>query len=305
LNRDYRRYNSDSNNTLAEFQPVAGDARIQFILAETDPNGQPTTGVTRTQTTVTEFNGDTSASNFDNACQLAANGGIDAWDRTRYMNIWVCVLSSSTLGYAQLPGGPASTDGIVIDTGFFGLTSTPPYNLGRTLTHEVGHWFNLQHTWGSGSGSCLQDDGVTDTPNTDQPHYACPLNTISCSVRAMVQNYMDYTDDSCMNLFTLGQIARMRAELTSGGRRTALPIVYNGVIPGISDNYTDTTSSATSSTGSITGGDASSEPLIDLPFQIPGVGFWGTIAIIIVAGVLVLVLLAGCVGCLCCAGGRD
>jgi len=295
LNRDFRRLNSDQTNTLAQFQGVAGDAQIQFILAQTDPNGLTTTGVTRSTTATALFPapGD---GNFNNDCQRAATGGVDAWDRTRYMNLWVCRMGGSILGYAQRPGGPAATDGVVISTDFFGAQlAAAPYNLGRTVTHEVGHWFNLLHMWGNNQeAGCSEDDLVTDTPVALGPNYGCTLNAQSCNVLNMVQNYMDYTDDACMNLFTDGQISRMRIQLVSGSR-TALPISYSGPVPGVSDNYTE----PVSTTGFNIGGNGSSDDLIDLPFRIPGLPTWALIVIIVVAAILVLAFIIGCVKCLC------
>ncbi|MCB0663092.1 MAG: zinc metalloprotease, partial [Saprospiraceae bacterium] len=153
LNEDFRRLNADANNTWSQ----AADSEIEFCMATIDPNGTATTGITRRQTTVSSF------SSNDNM-KFYSTGGTDAWPAGDYLNIWVCDLSSGLLGYAQFPGGPANTDGVVIDYAYFGRngSATPPFDLGRTATHEVGHWLNLRHIWGD--GNCNVDDFVTDTP---------------------------------------------------------------------------------------------------------------------------------------------
>ena len=153
LNRDFRKKNSDISTVPAPFAPLAGDARIEFKLATTDPDGNPTTGVTRTETNKSSF-----GSNDD--VKFTAQGGIDAWPRDDYLNIWVCQLSGGLLGYAQFPGGAAATDGVVCTHTGFGTTGTAaaPFDKGRTTTHEIGHWLNLRHIWGD--GGCGVDDFV-------------------------------------------------------------------------------------------------------------------------------------------------
>jgi hypothetical protein len=225
LNRDYRRTNPDVGNTPAPFLPLTADARIQFQLATVDPNGSPTNGTTRTQTTVTSFPSDDSV-------KSAAQGGADAWPADRYLNIWVCSLGESLLGYAQFPAsGPASTDGVVILNTAFGTTGTAaaPFNLGRTATHEIGHWLNLFHIWGDDDGDpavdpCSGDDQVADTPNQAAHSTGIPaFPQVSCNNGPngdMFMNYMDYTDDAGMFMFTAGQVLRMQATLD--GARSAL-----------------------------------------------------------------------------------
>ena len=123
------------------------------------------------------------------------------------------------MGYSQFPGGPASTDGIVIAYQYFGNTGTAvaPFNKGRTTTHELGHWLNLYHIWGDDNGSCSGSDYVQDTPNQSNYNYSCPtFPHPSCSNTSdMFMNYMDYTDDICMNIFTEGQKQRMLAVLNT------------------------------------------------------------------------------------------
>jgi hypothetical protein len=217
LNQDFRRTNPDAASTLAQFLGVATDCTIEFCLATVDPSGQPATGITRTQTWRTSFDPNGSTMKY------TAQGGRDAWPASNYMNVWVCNLSGGILGFAQFPGGPSATDGIVVTYTAFGTTGTAqyPFHLGRTLTHEVGHWLNLRHIWGDAQPSC-GDDFVADTPPANGPHFECTTSASSCSGLNMVQNYMDYTDDACMNLFTAGQRDRMLALLASGGARASL-----------------------------------------------------------------------------------
>ncbi len=215
LNEDFRRLNADASQTLSQFQGVAADAEIEFCLASIAPNGTSTNGITRTSTTKTTFG-------TNNSVKFNAQGGKDAWTTSQYLNIWVCNIGGGILGYAQFPGGAASTDGVVCDYRYFGTTgtATAPFNKGRTATHEVGHWLNLRHIWGD--GNCSVDDFVADTPVSSSPNYACPLSTVKCSSLDMVQNYMDYTDDACMNIYTAGQKVRMRALFAAGGSRAGL-----------------------------------------------------------------------------------
>lgn len=209
LNEDFRRQNADTSLTPSDFLSVAADAQIEFCLATRDPNGQPTTGITRRAVNIANIgNG--------NDYYSSARGGQDAWDANRYLNIWVCEIGGATLGFTYRPGmAPSGADGLVIDYNNFGRTgATAPYNQGRTTTHEVGHWLDLEHVWGS--GGCGQDDGISDTPDQDQESNGCPTHPkVSCGTADMFMNYMDYTDDACMNMFTQGQRNRMRATIQS------------------------------------------------------------------------------------------
>lgn len=163
LSKDFQRLNSDTTKTPAHFKSIATDSKISFCLATRDPNGNWTNGIVRKETTKTSFS-------MDNGVKFNASGGSNAWDRNKYLNIWVCNLSGGILGYAQFPGGQANTDGVVIGYKYFGdkadgsFSLTYPYNEGRTTTHEVGHWFNLFHIWGDDSGACNGSDNVNDTP---------------------------------------------------------------------------------------------------------------------------------------------
>lgn len=209
LNDDFRRLNADRDNTWSQ----AADPEIEFCLATVDPNGNATSGIIRQSTTVNGFGTNDRVKN-------SSQGGSDAWPAADYMNMWVCNIGGGILGYAQFPGGPASTDGVVMDYRYFGTTGTAqaPFDLGRTATHEVGHYLNLRHIWGD--GGCGASDFVGDTPDSDGPNYGCATNSTACGTTDMVQNYMDYSDDACMNLFTSGQKTRMQAALT--GSRASL-----------------------------------------------------------------------------------
>lgn len=211
LNDDFRRLNADADNTWSQ----AADTEIQFCMASVDPNGNATNGITRTQTTVNGFG-------TNDGMKFNSSGGKDAWPTGDYLNMWVCNIGGGILGYAQFPGGSAATDGVVMGYQYFGTTGTAqaPFDGGRTTTHEVGHWLNLRHIWGD--GACGQDDFVADTPASDAANYGCATGHVSCSSTDMVQNYMDYSDDGCMNLFTAGQTARMRALFDTGGFRASL-----------------------------------------------------------------------------------
>lgn len=218
LNRDFRKRNPDVSGLPAPFAPLAADTRISFRLATVDPAGNPTNGITRTRTARAGFSD-------DDAVKSSASGGHDAWPADRYLNMWVCHLSGGLLGYAQFPGGPAATDGVVIRQSAFGTTGTAaaPFNLGRTATHEVGHWLNLRHIWGDDGDGCGGSDFVADTPNQGGPNIGMPaFPQVSCTNGPngdLFMNYMDYTDDAGMFMFTGGQVTRMQACL-DGPRST-------------------------------------------------------------------------------------
>lgn len=215
LNADFRRTNIDAIMTPSVWNNVAADTEIEFCLATVDPNGAFTSGITRTQTSQISFSIQT-----DNI-KSTSSGGIDPWNQDDYLNIWVCDLSGGILGYATPPSSFNNPDdGVVIGYKYFGTLGTvqSPYNKGRTATHEVGHWLNLDHIWGNG-GNC-GNDNINDTPTQEEENYSCPAfphNPNSCgtsnSSGDMFMNYMDYTNDACMNLFTLGQKTRMTAAI--------------------------------------------------------------------------------------------
>ena len=212
LTADFRKKNTDIGSVPAPFSPLAADARIEFELAKTDPAGNASTGITRTSTNVNSFVD-------DDAVKSSATGGADAWPADKYLNIWVCPLGNNLLGYAQFPGGLAATDGVVILHSAFGTTGTAaaPFNLGRTATHEVGHWLNLRHIWGDDGSGCAGSDFVADTPNQASENVGTPaFPHVSCGNGPngdMFMNYMDYVDDVAMMMFTAGQVTRMQATL--------------------------------------------------------------------------------------------
>ena len=231
LNDDFRRLNSDADDTWSQ----AADTEVEFCLASLNPQGSATSGIVRIPTNVNGFG-------TGDAVKFTSQGGSDAWPASEYLNFWVCDIGGGILGYAQFPGGPASTDGVVCGYQYVGNigTATAPFDLGRTATHEVGHWLNLYHIWGD--GGCSVDDGIADTPSSDGANFGCATGHVSCSTTDMVQNYMDYSDDYCMNLFTEGQKARMLALFSPGGVRAGL-MSSSGCGPGCETacGCTDTT----------------------------------------------------------------
>jgi Pregnancy-associated plasma protein-A len=213
LNADYRAANPDVTGVPEPFRPLVADTRIEFALATTGPDGAATTGIHRVPSDVEQFTAD------DDAVKAAATGGADAWPADRYLNLWVCRLEGGLLGYAQFPGGPAATDGVVITyTGFgTGGTARAPFDGGRTATHEIGHWLNLRHIWGDDDTGCSGSDFVADTPNCAGPNTGRPtFPHVTCYNGPdgdLFMNYMDYTDDAAMVMFTAGQAFRMQAAL--------------------------------------------------------------------------------------------
>ena len=212
LNRDYQSKNADKSKVPAPWKGLVANVGIQFFLATKDPKGGSTNGITRTQTSHDSFT-------TDDKVKFAAQGGTDAWPTNKYLNLWACSLGGGLLGYAQFPGGPVATDGVVILNTGFGTngTAAAPFNLGRTATHEVGHWLNLNHIWGDTS-DCSGTDHVDDTPDAQLPNYGKPaFPHVTCNNGPngdMFPNYMDYVDDDTMVMFTQGQMARMHATLT-------------------------------------------------------------------------------------------
>lgn len=203
LNKDFRATNPDRSQTPPAWLGLVTDARIQFRLVK----------VTRTKTAKTSFT-------FDDAVKAAGTGGIAPFSPKTHLNLWVCALGGGLLGYAQFPGGPVNTDGVVINYRAFGTmgTAQAPFNKGRTATHEVGHYFNLRHIWGD-TPDCSGSDQVADTPNCAGPNFGMPtFPVITCNNGPngdMFMNYMDYTDDAGMFMFTTQQVLRMQAALTS------------------------------------------------------------------------------------------
>lgn len=231
LNQDYRRLAGTPGAGTSGYG-LGVDTEIEFCLATRDPNGLPTNGVNR----------------VDMGQESWARTGIEStvkpqtiWDPEKYMNMWSVKFTDTTLlGYAQFPagsglpgvpgGGTASTDGVVSNYNAFGTIAqndgsfvmNGTYNLGRTMTHEVGHWLGLRHIWGdSNAGDCSLDDYCDDTPNSDQANFQCNEVT-HCESIDMIENYMDYTNDACMDTFTEDQKARMITVMTNAVRRASL-----------------------------------------------------------------------------------
>ncbi|MGL1886853.1 MAG: choice-of-anchor J domain-containing protein [Reichenbachiella sp.] len=227
LNEDFRRNNADASDTPSDFIGVAADTRIEFVLAKQDPEGLPTSGILRTQ-------GSRESYGISNALELANES---AWPAEDYLNIWVTNLTGDTIGFAQFPLSNLDglnhndnndlvsyglTDGVYSDYEYFGTGfNAADFSKGRTVTHETGHWLGLRHVWGD--GGCSVDDYCDDTPAQSSSSSGCPIHPeLSCSSNDMFQNYMDYTDDVCMNLFTTDQKNRMRVILENSPRRESL-----------------------------------------------------------------------------------
>ncbi|WP_298756019.1 zinc metalloprotease [uncultured Psychroserpens sp.] len=202
LNEDFRATNGDASQVPGEFSGLVADSEIQFTLAGTFRHADSRTSW-----------------GTNDAMKVAYPPVTPA----THLNIWVCNIGGGILGYAQFPGGPSSTDGVVVSPQYFGNTGfvSAPFNGGRTTTHEVGHYLNLRHIWGD--GRCNRDDFVSDTPKSDAPNYGCPsYPTVNCRSNDMTMNYMDYVDDACMYMFSEGQKTRMRTVFAAGGPRAAM-----------------------------------------------------------------------------------
>jgi len=218
LNADFGATNPDSSKIPGVWKSLFGDMAISFCLAQRTPEGDPTNGIDRVHTSVNQF----PLANAVQAVKHASSGGADAWDPEHYLNIWVCNLGGNELGVGTPPSlYPSGEDGVVIQYDAFGTTGTlqPAFNEGRTCTHEIGHYFNLLHLWGLGDGSCTPGDYVDDTPPESGPVYDCPEfpylrdNCSPAYPGVMTMNFMGYANDSCMTLFTQGQVARAQAAL--------------------------------------------------------------------------------------------
>jgi hypothetical protein len=219
LNRDFRAKNTDKGKVPKAWESLVADANVEFVLATKDPKGKKTSGITRTATSVGSFEP-------DNGVKSKKSGGVDPWPADRYLNIWVCNLGQGLLGYAQFPGGPAKTDGVVILYTAFGTkgAAKAPFDKGRTATHEIGHYLGLRHIWGD-RNDCSGNDFVADTPPARQANTGKPkFPRITCNNGPngdMFMNYMDYVDDDAMYMFTAGQVARMNATLAGPRRKLA------------------------------------------------------------------------------------
>ncbi|WP_166923861.1 zinc metalloprotease [Flavobacterium poyangense] len=207
LNKDFNGANSDFGSVPALFAPVKANVGITFVLDQ----------VIRKSTTKTSWG-------TSDAMKKVATGGLAPTSPTTKLNIWSCPIGGGILGYAQFPGGSAATDGVVLDPKNFGLSgaANAPYNLGRIGTHEVGHWMNLRHIWGDATcGSDLVADTPThNTSNSGAPAYP-HYSTCAGTPVEMTMNYMDYTNNYSMYMFSNGQKARMLAIFATGGVRAA------------------------------------------------------------------------------------
>ena len=232
LNKDYRKLNSDTNLVPNVWKNIAADCQIEFCLASVDPSGAFTSGITRHSMGASGTWSD-------------ARKTTTTWDRNRYLNIWIATFGGGTLGYTMIPGGPADQDGVVIDPLYIGVggSSSTPFNKGRTASHEIGHWLGLDHTWGDDGTACTGTDGIEDTPNQSSENYGCPtfpqLDACSpASPGVMYMDYMDYTDDACMFMFTKAQKNKMLSVLntvrssikTSNGCGTIGTITISGTV---------------------------------------------------------------------------
>lgn len=233
LNLCFRRLNPDTLNTPSYFRPLAADCHIEFQLAISAPGGRSTTGIIRKYTPIKEWEA-------DDKMKFSSEMGDDAWDPRSYLNIWVCNLNR-VAGYSSVPGDEASKDGVVIGIPAFGTINTQPgYEMGKTAVHEIGHWLGLKHIWGD---QYCGDDGIADTPKQAGYNIECPnVINITCGngpYGDMYMNYMDLTSDACMNIFTQGQKAVMRALFAPGGVRNSLltspafnpPVIFESPLP--------------------------------------------------------------------------
>jgi hypothetical protein len=211
LNEDFNAINADVTQTPALFSGSVADIDLQFVLVATNR----------------KYSKNRSWGTND-AMKKSSRGGIDATNPTEYLNMWVVNKMTSgggtILGYAQFPGGNPATDGVVIGHNFFGRTGkvSAPFDKGRTATHEVGHWVNLRHIWGDAT---CGSDLVNDTPAHNGSNFGCPAyphkSTCSGTPVEMTMNYMDYTDDACMYMFSAGQKDRALAIFAAGGPRAS------------------------------------------------------------------------------------
>ncbi|MEO5581624.1 MAG: zinc-dependent metalloprotease [Saprospiraceae bacterium] len=223
LNEDFNDPDIDKINVPKEFRPFVANPQIRFCLASKDPTGKNHSGITRTQTSI-ELVGSRRDATNKNVIHYTSKGGEDAWDPSKYINIWVGKLDN-IFGRSTIGGNVPvfAEDGIVIDPDYF-KSDLSTNKFGRTLVHEMGHYLGLLHLWGLTIGDCTEDDGLVDTPPQEGPYYDCPkYPQMSCNASNMFMNYMDFVDDICMHFFTKDQVKVMshtllasRQSLTGG-----------------------------------------------------------------------------------------
>ena len=212
LNRSFFGTNGDSVRIPSYFNSLFGKSGIQFCLAQRTPEGDETTGIVRTTTSTTQFSP-------NDAMKHISSGGVDSWNTEKYLNIWICQLSGGVLGYGTFPNdGMPAEQGVVIDYRSLPGGSFSSYGAGKTMVHEVGHFFNLYHIWGDDDGLCSGSDQVDDTPNQGTFTSGCHtgIRTDNCTSTGngiMYQNYMDYSHDQCLVMFTPRQVSRMESTL--------------------------------------------------------------------------------------------
>lgn len=233
LNKNFSGTNADSVKIPSYFKPLFGKTTIQFCLAQRTPGGANTTGIERITTTQSSFTS-------NDAIKHAASGGANIWSSDKYLNIWVGTLSNNLLGYSTFPDdGQPLEQGVVMDYRTLPGGTFAGYNSGKTLTHEVGHYFNLYHIWGDDDGACSGTDYVGDTPNQYDASSSCysGIKTDSCTKGGngiMYQNYLDYSTDACMVMFTVQQVSRMESALLA--YRSSL-LSSNGCLAPFTRNY--------------------------------------------------------------------
>ena len=249
LNEDFNKLNTDTSDVVSQFKNIIGNPNIKFKLAQKDPMGNCTNGITR-DVSLETYKG-------NNLFGNTSTSDINRWPRNKYLNIWVVSsIEQGSAGYTYTPGtvnNSSKLDGIILNHTYIGSIGSGDPRKSRALTHEVGHWINLKHTWGGtndpgcdgkstvttdpcyGKDNCNSDDDVSDTPNTIG-YITCNLSATSCGALSNVQNFMEYS--YCSNMFTQGQASRMRASLTaSTAQRNSLWSASNLIATGTNDNY--------------------------------------------------------------------
>ncbi len=214
INEDFNRLNPLTKHLPKSFHKKVGTPGISFCLAKTDPQGNPSNGIIRTKTQQTDIANQSSLSNGDRRIKESELGGSSPWDTELYLNIWIGSRSDGLTGEATFPNDPDETeaDGIILDFSVVGRRpdTDSPFNLGRTLTHEIGHYLNVFHLYGSETGCFNDDDLVDDTPSQFGPYFgSCDEEVSSCGSKDMDTNFMNFRDDRCLFYFTKGQVDRM------------------------------------------------------------------------------------------------